>query len=210
MNFDNIIPLGDHCATAIILKDELKLRKKSYPFDWIAAKGDNIIDSNINYILDKLLFLFDNNNYIHLDEKIDYIVNDMIGNCFQDNNLNDHYNINNNIVFPHESGTREEIIEKYKRRFKRLFNDITSCEKNLYIIVSRVYNFDKNKLHNILEIFKKYNKDSKFLIILGENVDISNDNIIFKYINYDKAQYYFYDYTNFRPEILKYLSDFFN
>ena len=32
-SYDNIIPLGDNCATSIILK-ELGLRKKAYPFDW--------------------------------------------------------------------------------------------------------------------------------------------------------------------------------
>ena len=31
-----IIPLGDHCAISIILK-ELNLREKSYPFDWDAT-----------------------------------------------------------------------------------------------------------------------------------------------------------------------------
>ncbi len=30
----NIIPIGDHCAISIILK-ELNLRKQSYPFVWV-------------------------------------------------------------------------------------------------------------------------------------------------------------------------------
>jgi hypothetical protein len=38
MKFDNIIPLGDHCAAGFILKD-LELRKKSYPFDWTNHAG---------------------------------------------------------------------------------------------------------------------------------------------------------------------------
>ena len=44
----NIIPIGDHCAISIILKD-LNLRKCSYPFDWI-TKVDHLYDTNIiNY-----------------------------------------------------------------------------------------------------------------------------------------------------------------
>ena len=43
----NIIPIGDHCAISIILKD-LNLRKYSYPFDWI-TKVDHLYDTNIIY-----------------------------------------------------------------------------------------------------------------------------------------------------------------
>ena len=43
----NIIPIGDHCATSIILK-ELDIRQHSYPFDWI-THIDQIHNTNIIY-----------------------------------------------------------------------------------------------------------------------------------------------------------------
>ena len=43
----NIIPIGDHCAISIILKD-LGLRNKSYPFDW-SSHTDILFNTNIIY-----------------------------------------------------------------------------------------------------------------------------------------------------------------
>ena len=47
MKYDdyNIIPIGDHCAISIALK-ELGLRTKSYPFDWVTHKKE-LHDTNI-------------------------------------------------------------------------------------------------------------------------------------------------------------------
>ena len=41
---NNIIPIGDHCAISLILKD-LNLRKCSYPFDWV-SKLDQLYNMN--------------------------------------------------------------------------------------------------------------------------------------------------------------------
>ena len=38
----NIIPLGDHCAISILL-EELNLRTKSYPFDWVSFLDQNMV-----------------------------------------------------------------------------------------------------------------------------------------------------------------------
>jgi len=37
--------------------------------------------------------------------------------------------------------------------------------------------------------------------------DMNYNNVIFKYIEYDVSKFYNYDYTSFRPNIKKYLSD---
>jgi len=59
----------------------------------------------------------------------------MFGNCFEKDDLKMNLNINNDFWFPHENGTRLEIITKYKRRFIRLYEDIINKSKNLFIII---------------------------------------------------------------------------
>ena len=51
----NIIPIGDHCAVAYILND-LNLRYKSYPFDWV-TNTESLYDTNMIQILYIILIL---------------------------------------------------------------------------------------------------------------------------------------------------------
>ena len=96
----NIIPLGDHCAPAMILKD-LGYRNSSYPFDWFCYNSNNPSDSVIEFNIDLLLELLDNNN-------INEIVHKLLGNKIDSKNK-----INNNLLIPHEEGTIEETNNKY-------------------------------------------------------------------------------------------------
>jgi hypothetical protein len=107
----NIIPLGDHCAISIILK-ELDIRQKSYPFDWV-VKTDPIHDTNIIYNMSLI-------DELHLSDNVDDIVKKYIGNAFENRKTN----TKNNIWFAHDDGDISEIFEKYKRRFLRLKSDL--------------------------------------------------------------------------------------
>jgi hypothetical protein len=80
-----------------------------------------------------------------------------------------------------------------------------------------------------MEQLLSYNDESKIIFISGTNhpyfENINNDNVIFKYIEYDSEQYLlrpdisqnmdesnilqYLDETKFRPNILKYLHEFF-
>ena len=42
--FDYIIPIGDSCAVTAIIKDDLKLRKLSFPFDWVRTTPNILYD----------------------------------------------------------------------------------------------------------------------------------------------------------------------
>jgi hypothetical protein len=106
----NIIPIGDHCAISMVLTD-LKIRGRSYPFDWLVHEKQ-IHESNIMYNID----IIQNMTL----EKISDIVKIYIGNAFDNYNYN--INKNNSIWFPHDSGNVTDIIKKYERRFKRLYN----------------------------------------------------------------------------------------
>jgi hypothetical protein len=193
----NIIPIGDHCAISIILK-ELNLRKQSYPFDWV-TKLDHLYDTNIIYNIQLISELESTDN-------VNDIVQKYIGDAFDNEKK---VNINNNIWFPHDSEDITYNFEKYKRRFIRLKLDLN--KKNIFILLTRHYFIEKDIFLKISEQLLNYNSDSIILFISGTNhtyfENMNCSNVIFKYIEYDVSQFYNYDYTAFRPNIQKFLSD---
>jgi hypothetical protein len=193
----NIIPIGDHCAISIILKD-LNLRKYSYPFDWI-TKVDQLYDTNIIYNLSLI-------NKLNITDDVDDIVKKYIGNAFENNKTN----TLTNIWFPHDTENIDVIFEKYKRRFTRLKSDL--YKKNIFILLTRHYYIEKSIFEQIIEQLLNYNRDSIILFISGTNHqyfnNMNNKNVIFKYIEYDISKFYDYDYTTFRPNMKIFLENF--
>ena len=228
----NIIPIGDHCAISIILK-ELNLRTKSYPFDWVTNQ-DQLYNTNIIYNIELI------NELNELNElNLEKLVKKYIGNAFDNNKK---INTNNNIWFPHDfldhsknitdhsenitdhsknitdhsenitdhSENITNIFEKYKRRFTRLKQDLN--KKNIFILLTRHYYIEKDKFQQIMEQLLNYNNDSIIIFCSGtDHTYFDNsanyNNVIFKYIKYDISQFYNYDYTSFRPNIKIFLSD---
>ena len=216
----NIIPLGDHCAIPLILK-KLNLRKKGYPFDWV-SKGPSaelqLYDLNIIYNIELI-------NELYCSDNIDDIVLKYIGDMCESKNKT---NTSNNIWFPHDSNeNKKELLDKYKRKFVRLKEDLNT--KTIFILLTRQYYIEKDKFQKIMEQLLSYNDESIILFISGTNhpyfENINNDNVIFKYIEYDSARYLLHpdisqnldeanilkylDETIFRPNISKYLHEFF-
>jgi hypothetical protein len=200
MNYDNIIPLGDHCSPSIILK-ELNLRKKSYPFDWTNHAG-GIFNTNLykNFFLLLRLLKF------HDFSKISQFY---VGNAMKVGN----HKTNNGIQFPHDLENNNNTIEKYKRRFERMYNDIVNKSKNLYIIIIRKVLLKEEKLNEIIKELLYYNKESKIIIFFGniENQEkyIGNKNIIMKYIPFIEEFGLDYD-VNFRENIKNSLKEIIN
>jgi hypothetical protein len=194
----NIIPIGDHCAISIILKD-LNLRKCSYPFDWI-TKVDHLYDTNI---ISNISII----NELSITDNVDEIVKKYIGDAFENNKTN---SLTNNW-FPHDTENLDIVYEKYKRRFIRLKSDL--YKKNIFILLTRHYYIEKDIFEQIIEQLLNYNNDSIILFISGTNhpyiENMNNKNVIFKYIEYDISKFYDYDYTTFRPNIKIFLEDIF-
>jgi hypothetical protein len=195
---NNIIPIGDHCAISIILK-ELNLRTCSYPFDWI-TKVDQLYDTNIIYNISLI-------HELSITDDIDDIVKKYIGDAFENNKTNSL----TNIWFPHDTENIDVIYEKYKRRFIRLKSDL--YKKNIFILLTRHYYIEKYIFEQIIKQLLNYNNDSIILFISGTNHEyfdyMNNKNVIFKYIEYDVSKFYDYDYTSFRPNIKIFLENFF-
>jgi hypothetical protein len=194
----NIIPIGDHCAISMILK-EINLRKQSYPFDWV-TNIDQVYDTNIIYNV-KLI------NELKSTDNVDNVVKNYIGDAF---NNDKKINSINNIWFPHDSENITDNFEKYKRRFIRLKEDVN--KKNIYILLTRHYYIEQSIFEKLLEQLLSYNSDSLILFISGTNHiyfdNVQYSNVIFKYIEYDISQFYNYDYTTFRPNVKIFLSEF--
>jgi hypothetical protein len=149
----NIIPIGDHCAIPIILK-ELNLRQNSYPFDWV-THTDQLYNTNI---INNIQLI----NELKLSDNIDDIVNKYIGNAFDNNKK---INNNNNIWFPHDTEKITDIFEKYKRRFVRLKQDLD--KKNIFILLTRYYYIEKDIFQQIMKQLLNYNSNSIILFISG-------------------------------------------
>jgi len=199
----NLIPLGDHCAPAMILKD-LGYRTCSYPFDWYCYNSNDPSDSVIEFNIDLLLELLDNNI------NINNLIYKLLGNKIDNKNK-----INNNFLIPHEEGTIEETNSKYIRRFTRLYENIVNCNSNLFIIILRCHKIDFSKLVKLSNKIQKYNFNNKILLITGiditEEINMLNlTNLHYKYIYYNKLNAWDEDYTSFRPKIKEYLNNFFN
>ena len=146
MNGYNIIPVGDNCMVAEILRD-LGLRKCSYPFDWI-SHTNYYNATNIVYnfgVIERLM-------------KGTFTVSDFLG--------NDPIKIHNNIWFPHEEDCYKTTVEKYKRRFDRLHTDI-STKKNLFIFLTRHYLIPESDFDKIVAQVLSYNRENKILYIHG-------------------------------------------
>lgn len=194
----NIIPIGDHCAISIALR-EIGLRKQSYPFDWV-MNTEQLYDTNIIYnsrIVDEL----------NLGGNVTKIVKEYIGDALIANSINS----KTNITFPHDlSNPIIETIAKYERRFNRLKLDLH--KKNIFIMLTRHYYIEKNAFQKLMDQYLSYNSESIILFISGTNhpyfENINCKNVIFKHIPYDVSKFYNYDYTHFRPGVNQFLSEF--
>lgn len=198
-SFENIIPIGDHCAISIIL-NELGLRTKSYPFDWV-TNVEQLYETNILYNINIINQL----NSTPKDSPIENIVNDYIGDAL----INDSkINSINKIWFPHENGNIIDIYNKYIRRFNRLKSDLYS--KNVYLLVTRIYYIGEADFNHIVNTLLSFNKESIIIFISGTEHTYLNNNsnphVIFKHIYYDVGKFYGYDYDEFRPNIKNYIS----
>lgn len=187
-----IIPMGDHCATALALK-ELGLRECSYPFDWVCTE-DQLHDTNIVYNFQLLKKL--------TSDSMKTIVHEYIGNALQTTNK---LNAVNHIMFPHDLEDPAEVISKYERRFTRLLEHITT-KKIVCILLTRAYYISEDVMLEIINTLKSFNQANKIIFISGvQHTYLETkpfaDAVEYYYIYYDTAQYWNYDYSHFRPQL---------
>lgn len=199
MNDYNIIPMGDNCIPAEVLK-QLGLRKCSYPFDWV-SHVDYYNATNIIYnfqIVDKLL-----NATLNVDA--DYIGTD------------DSKRIHNNIWFPHDNETNyEERLQKYIRRFNKLKDDIQT-KKNIFVFLTRHYVIPQRDFDYIVAQVMKWNPENKIIFICGSAhpylaLPKYRKMVAFQHLAYDIKKLtpaMEYDINVYRPTVKQYLKKLF-
>jgi hypothetical protein len=197
----NIISLGDNCAIPLILSD-LCLRKKSYPFDWIAHKS-LIYETNLihNFNLVKELMTTGD---------VSTIVKNLVGDIFSPESKT---RINKNgIWFPHDHGTNDEIIEKYERRFTRMMTDIRE-KPAIFMMLIRHVVISQSVFDEMVRTLLSYNKDNKIIFVSGSDHHYMKhpkykNAVLFKYIKFEVEKMdaeFSHESVFFRPEIKKFL-----
>ena len=193
-----IIPIGDHCAPSVLLK-ELGLRQASYPFDWVTF-GEQLYMTNVSYNLSLIQRLF-------ADESLDSIVSEYLGSALTST---DRINTTSTMHFPHDN-FNEDITAKYSRRFERFCNDATA-NPCLFVYVTRYSSIPIDDICSFLDAVKNRNSNAVHLLIIGgkdATIDIPekySTTITYTYIPYLTEHFYGYDYTHFRPQIKAYFS----
>jgi hypothetical protein len=181
MDSYNIIPMGDNCMVAQILKD-LNLRKNSYPFDWVSHEK-YYSKTNIMYnfeILEKLM-------------KDEFDINHFLGDAFTNGRK-----VYRNIWFPHDHETNiEDIYSKYKRRFDRLKADVLS-KPNIFIFLTRHFVIGEDAFDKILQQVLSYNHENKIIFIHGSPHPYLNNS---KYKQSVAYQYLVYDMNKITPDM---------
>ncbi len=199
----NLISIGDHCTVPEILR-KLELRTCSYPFDWIAKPG-LIYNTNIP---DNFEYLFE----LMETHDVKNVVKKFLGNALQSPNR-----VSGDKWFPHETGTNEEIIAKYERRFERLYNDVKE-KQNIFIILTRHVVIPEPYLNYILNKILLLNPHNRILFISGSDHPYLNaykymDTVRFKHIFYDLKTLdkdFTQDFKVFRPAICEYMRELFS
>ncbi len=193
-----IIPLGDHCLPALILK-ELAIRGCSYPFDWITFQ-EQLYTTNISYNIKLIKRILNGNS-------IDVTVSDLIGNA---NTAPEHVNTETTMWFAHED-FKGDYTEKYSRRFTRLIEHATS-QPCLFIYITRYATVPVDDICEFIdEIRLRNSKHIHILIIGGRDITINIPDeykiyITYQYIKYDPSRFYAYDYSHFRPQVKSYMA----
>jgi len=174
-----IIPLGFNCSVTVILE---KIHNSTYersPFEWNSSKS-----------IDKIVELFSNNFDNFINE-------DIIPSNYFDSPVayrNEYYDIifNHDQTFDSEKKLyyfdKKNIIEKYNRRIKRIYEKINEADTILFLRVSPNVDFRDNKLSVNLFHGNPYPTDEDAINKLNKLKDLFSDkNIEIYYINTEET-----------------------
>jgi hypothetical protein len=182
-----IIPFGDHCATASVLRD-LGLRECAYPFDWIMFEYDK---NAFEWYLYLIRLILDGKSPECVAAEF------LAGTDFYYDHIN-----SMGYHFSHETGTSQEIFDKYTRRFSRLKDHITNDECT-FVICTRFTPLQKT-IDDMSQLLPRH----KCIVITGVNETLEGVKQIT--IPYDRNNVPHYDYSYFRPQMKIELNAIFN
>lgn len=158
MRYDEVISIGSNCGPGLSLRN-LKLKKETYPFDWVRSNSKIIYDVLVN---GKNKYLMFGNNNISNDHYLKNL------HSFTNKNFNNsHINYYGQHFTHYTNITTTELKIKFDNYLDRFFNLLSSDKNVLFIHSNEEY------------IYHKKSRDDK--IILYEYLCKINDIIIEKY-----------------------------
>ena len=196
-----VVPIGLQCGTALFKKhyynkieEHSSTCKSTLPFDWMFATPKFVYEM-LDMLLNKeieIKYLVE--NYFFYCEKKARIIS--FEHYITDNNGTALYNEKYNVIFPHEyTGSFEENVNKYTRRFQRLKDLILNTKEKLcfiYIsqssqeygnftidgkqVVCDVY-YHLSKIYDLIGKFNKNYEIKVFDSLQNENKDLLDKNI---------------------------------
>jgi hypothetical protein len=190
----SFIPVGDHCATAMLLND-LHLRTSSFPFDWATSDIHTVLG-----ILEHVIEYGD--NIIYTKFYSDYIT------CTGAECENKY-----GFTFPHRKNkhekdctNNEEETDTFENKMTRRFIRLSRNIRNSWLVY--VTRFEVVKFNEIKQFVIKYNL--KMLIIHGDKTILDENVGMIRtvFFEYPKDRFPGYDYTNHRPFVKSILSAF--
>lgn len=195
----NYIPLGFQCSVKETLKN-MNIYSETLPFDWMLSSPKFVYeilslllsDIPIDYLVKEHFFNCTNKSSI---SKINGV--EIVEHYISNPNGNSLYNEKYDVIFPHDVYNIESI-EKYIRRFERLYNLIKNGSNLVYVYISPSSNnigdftidgrkilTDVNKyLIKIYELIKKNsNSTFEFKVLSTYDERIDCDGIKYSFIN---------------------------
>uniref|UniRef100_A0A6C0EXW3 Uncharacterized protein n=1 Tax=viral metagenome TaxID=1070528 RepID=A0A6C0EXW3_9ZZZZ len=161
MEFEHFCSLGTLCHSSLLLKRN-KLKKCSYPFDWIYSNGDNI------------LHCIKNGFKIFLDET--YYIN------INDNKCGHSYY--HEKMFNHHNPLKKEDYNYYVRCVER-FKTLLKCNKRKLFVMMYV-NMKQDDIKNINKNMIKFNKrfskhTTNYILLVIYHITNKEKNHYFEY-----------------------------
>ena len=189
MVIEHFISLGSRCHTSSFLKRN-KLKKESYPFDWIYSNIYMII-----HCLDTKFTFFLNKDYYSITDLNNY------------NQTHLYYYPDNNTMFNHHNPLNDKDYDYFKRCIERFYNVLKSNKKKLFIIM--LDHNDTNPYYTYNDLIKYNNNEFDLLnyklSLFTDNYEIliiihkKNDNNNHHFINNNNLTILFfstYSYSN--------------
>lgn len=184
--------LGPHCHSSMFLKSN-KLKKCSYPFDWIFSNYNNIL----HCIEDDFDIFLDKSYYVSISDK-------QCGHSYYHNEMFNHHNpLNNDNDYNYyiRCVNRFKQLLRYEEHklFIMIFINMDSIEENL-----------KNDIINFNNKFNRYTKNYKLLVIFNMKNKQNNYHIFTHNDNIDFLELHTLSSSNGTSFINKYDNDYLN
>ncbi len=128
--YDEIIPIGMDCLLAICL-NEIGIRTKSYPFDWLYKNEQDFFLTATNCILDDFAQFFKKEN---LEIKGKLKIHNTL-NC--KNTVTGFYHIHDFRANTNKLDKYQEAFTKYNRRISRLIENLSSDKDILFVCMEQ-------------------------------------------------------------------------